>query len=110
MAKVTAAAGAKVRFDGFIARDSPKEKNFNAGPLVEPEALVHGNTDHTSWNVHALWMTDGATAIEARYGGNDSSTVSGPPNFSALSGPAPHYDEFTGISSVNAQGYADTST
>jgi hypothetical protein len=106
IAKLTSAISPAVRAEGFIDRATQDVTGANAGPLVAPEALAIANRAETMWSARLLWTLGSRAVVEVRSGGHDLSSASGPPA-DRRSGPPAHYDELTGVSSVNVNGIGD---
>jgi hypothetical protein len=110
LVKLSAAPHRKVRLSGYVGRDVASTDNWNASPLVRPEALQKASSHENLWNVQTLWTVSERTLVEARSGGNTSSLLSGPKEWSAIEGPPPHFDVATHVNSVNVEGYEDVVT
>ena len=102
--KPTAAPKAAIRVDGFYAHDSRSTTGANAGPLVQPDALLDNDRGENLWNARLQWTLSPRAFLEIRHGGHHADEFSGPPE-ERRSVPG-HYDQWTGISSQNAQTYS----
>jgi len=104
--KLTSALTPAVRAEGYYEHDSTYATGANARPLVRPEALTVFNQVETMWNVRLLSTLWSRAFLEVRHGGHHAKLFSGPPE-ERRAGPPGHFDQLTGVLSVNADSYSD---
>lgn len=105
-AKVNASLSAFLRLEGLFQQIHRNVSNFNAGPLVAPEALANDDRFERLANVSVTWTPNGRTLIEARGGVNSIHEDAGPSS-DRRDGPPGHLDALTGVRTVNATGFND---
>jgi Carboxypeptidase regulatory-like domain len=98
--KLTSAWSSAVRAEGYVEHDSNYVTGANAGPLVRPEALAIVDGAETMWNARLLWTLNARAFVEVRHGGHNFVNRYGPPD-DRRPGPAGHFDQLTGVYSVN---------
>jgi hypothetical protein len=106
ISKITAALTPAVRAEGFYARSVQHTTGTNAGPFVQPEALGVLDRPETMWNARLLWTARHDTFVEIRHGGHTMIQHTGPPE-EQRAGPPGHYDQLTGVYSVNGFAFRD---
>lgn len=104
--KLTSALSPAVRAEGYYEHDTSNATGANAGPLVRSEALAISSVAETMWNARLLWTLSARALLELRHGGHTATSYFGPPD-NRLSGPPGHYDQLTGVTSVNTIGISD---
>jgi hypothetical protein len=108
--KVTAATGSDMRWEAYVARSVSKSHGANASPRVRPEALTAGHWRQTLWNGRMTWVLSERMLLEARHGGHDTRSSTGPEDPAARYGPSSHFDTVTGVRSINAGSYFESLT
>jgi len=108
LVKFTAALTRSSRLEGYVSRDGSTVTNFNAGPLVQPEALASVTQPQWMGNARLTWPLSARTLVEGRYGVFWQHRIAGPTPPSSASGPSSHADSFTGVLSVNAPQISDS--
>lgn len=103
IAKLTSAVSPNIRADGYVSRVHHHEDGADAAPLITKDALHVYDQPETLWTVRLLWTLGSRSFVEVRNGGNNFTTYNGPP-VERRTGPPAHYDQFTGVYSVNAWG------
>ncbi|MDO8678390.1 MAG: TonB-dependent receptor [Acidobacteriota bacterium] len=104
--KLTSALSSAIRAEGYYEYGDLDVTGTNAGPLVRPEALAIGNRAETMWNARLLWTLSSRAFLELRHGGHNATSYFGPPD-NRLSGPPGHYDQLTGVTSINTLSVSD---
>jgi sulfur carrier protein ThiS len=104
--KITAALTPALRAEGFFAHNAQHATGTNAGPLVQAEALGVLDRPETMWNGRLLWTASSTTFVEVRHGGHNMNQHTGPPE-QQRAGPPGHYDQLTGVNSVNGMAFRD---
>lgn len=107
--KLSAAPWAATRMEGFFAHTDTEGAGLNAGPLVRPEATTSQERGDAMWNVRLTSTLASGSLLDVRHGGNRRDAVFGPAP-ERRDGPAPHFDSFTNVSSVNAAMLTETVT
>jgi outer membrane receptor protein involved in Fe transport len=105
--KLTAAPSASTRVEGFIEHDRYDLEGGDLNAFTLLEASDSGRRPDTNWNVHFTWSINGRTQLEVRNAGFSGTLTFGPRPPATRSGPFPHFDQATGISSVNTCCYFD---
>jgi hypothetical protein len=109
MLKVTAAPSVAMRLDGFFTHTATDGEGLNAGPLVRPEATTTQQRGDAMWNVRLTSTLASGSLLDVRHGGNRRHAIFGPPP-ERRSGPAPRFDSFTSVASVNTGFMTDTTS
>lgn len=109
MVKLTAAPWAPTRLEGFYTHNGLDGAGLNAGPLVRPEATTSQERGDGIWNLRLTSTLASGSLLDVRHGGNRRHNVFGPPA-DRRNGPAPHFDSFTSVSSVNTSTFGDTTS
>lgn len=109
MAKLTGAPTAAVRLEGFFTHNGLDGHGLNAGPLVRPEATTTQERADAIWNLRLTSSLASGSLLDVRHGGNRRRIIFGPTP-DRRSGPAPHYDTVTSVSSVNTATLGDATT
>lgn len=104
--KLTSALSPAIRAEGYYEHDDMDATGTDAGPLVRPEAQSISNRVETMWNARLLWTLSPRAFVEVRHGGHNYASHVGPPD-NRLSGPPGHYDQLTGVTSVNTLWISD---
>jgi outer membrane receptor protein involved in Fe transport len=105
--KITAAPSASTRVEGFIEHDRYGLEGGGLNAFTLLEASETGGRPDTNWNVHFTWSISDRTQLEVRNGGFGGKQTLGPRPPATRSGPFPHFDQATGIASVNNCCYFD---
>jgi len=103
--KWTGALRPAVRVEGFYEHEGESTTGANASPRTQPEAIGDAERSGSVWNARLQWTLSSRAFLELRHGGHDLDTFRGPPEERRL-GPPAHYDQLTGITSVNAPSYS----
>lgn len=109
MVKLTAAPWAATRLEGFFTHNGLDGEGLNAGPLVRPEATSSQDRGDAMWNLRLTATLASGSLLDVRHGGNRRRNIYGP-TADRRDGPAPHFDAFTSVSSVNAATLDDSTT
>lgn len=103
--KLTAAASARARLEGFYERDWSRTDGAIIGDLGPAETLASQRSPATSWNARLTWQRSERTLLELRHTGYRSQYSLDPMAPNTRSGAPPHLDVFTGRASGNAPYY-----
>jgi hypothetical protein len=109
LAKITTAPRETTRVDGFYQTDRERTTNAGLGPFTPPETTTTDTQPNHDWQL-AFRSARARVSFEISTGGSFGTLKFDPPAPGSRSGPYPHYDITTGMSSVNAFNYYEMSS
>jgi hypothetical protein len=102
--KLTWAAGRSVKIEGLLTSAMSSQSGGGSPTSTIDTAGVTDQPNHV-WNARATWTIGAATLLELKHGGLYYEQDIRPREPNTKSGPPPHRDTFTNISSVNSPQY-----
>lgn len=107
LSKIDSAVTRSLRATGFYEYDRSRVTGDGLGPFTPIEATTTDVQPDHNWSARASWMVGDRTTFELEQTGSIGTLSWNPTAPATRSGPYPHYDDATGLSSGNASSFLD---